>query len=113
MSVFLDATSGNPDSAVTWLLEPLRAASVDRWSGTLEHPIHADKAGKTIDAFMHFAYIYSQQSLVFADLQSKLPKLSRFQRILISGDRYEGPRAVWKWSFNLVRCYDSHAFAVR
>ncbi|KAJ7909767.1 hypothetical protein B0H13DRAFT_2013664 [Mycena leptocephala] len=56
MSVFLDATSGNPDSAVTWLLEPLRAASVDRWSGTLEHPIHADKAGKTIDAFMHFAY---------------------------------------------------------
>ncbi|KAJ7832306.1 hypothetical protein B0H13DRAFT_2289105 [Mycena leptocephala] len=70
MSVFLDATSGNPDSAITWLLEPLRAASVNRWSGTLEHPIHADKAGKTIDAFMHFAYIYSQQSLVFADLQS-------------------------------------------
>ncbi|KAJ7909932.1 hypothetical protein B0H13DRAFT_2661303 [Mycena leptocephala] len=56
MSVFLDATSGNPDSAVTWLLEPLRAAPVDRWSGTLEHPIHADKAGKTIDPFMHFAY---------------------------------------------------------
>ncbi|KAJ7908245.1 hypothetical protein B0H13DRAFT_2498456 [Mycena leptocephala] len=68
MSVFLDATSGNPDSAVTWLLEP--GAGLFRWSGTLEHPIHADKAGKTIDAFMHFAYIYSQQSLVFADLQS-------------------------------------------
>jgi hypothetical protein len=71
MQVFLDTTSANPDSALTWLLEPLRASCIDRWSGTLEHPIHSDKAGKTMDAFMHFAYIYSQQSLIFADLQSE------------------------------------------
>ncbi|KAJ6474302.1 kinase-like domain-containing protein [Mycena sanguinolenta] len=67
---FLDSTIVNPDSAITWLLEPLRAASVDRWSGTLEHPIHSDKAGKTMDTFMHFSYVYSQQSFIFADLQS-------------------------------------------
>lgn len=70
MEVFLDSTSQNPDSAITWLLEPRRASSVEKWSGTLEHPPHSDKAGNTIDAFMHFSYIYSQQSLLFADLQS-------------------------------------------
>ncbi|KAJ6463845.1 kinase-like domain-containing protein [Mycena vitilis] len=70
MPAFLDMTAASPDGAITWLLEPLRASSVDRWSGTLEHRPHSDKAGRTIDAFMHFAYIYSQQSLIFADLQS-------------------------------------------
>ncbi|KAJ7257230.1 kinase-like domain-containing protein [Mycena haematopus] len=70
MEAFMDSTSTNPDTAVTWLLEPLRASSVERWSGTLEHPIHSDKAGKTMDAFMHFSYIYSQRSFIFADLQS-------------------------------------------
>ncbi|KAJ6556663.1 kinase-like domain-containing protein, partial [Mycena sp. CBHHK59/15] len=58
------------DSAITWLLEPQRASSIEKWSGTLEHPIHSGKAGNTMDAFMHFSYIYSQQSLIFADLQS-------------------------------------------
>ncbi|KAJ7133796.1 kinase-like domain-containing protein [Mycena filopes] len=70
MDMFLEATSAHPDSAITWLLEPLRASALDRWSGTLEHPLHSDKAGMTMDAFMHYSYVYSQKSFIFADLQS-------------------------------------------
>ncbi|KAJ7486809.1 kinase-like domain-containing protein, partial [Mycena latifolia] len=70
MEQFLESTSVSPNSAITWLLEPLRASSIERWSGTLEHPIHFDKPGKTMDAFMHFSYVYSHRSLLFADLQS-------------------------------------------
>ncbi|KAJ7748307.1 kinase-like domain-containing protein, partial [Mycena maculata] len=73
MHKFLKSTSSNPNGAITWLLEPLRAASIERWSGTLEHPTHSDKAGKTIDAFMHFSHTYSQQTFVFADLQRRAP----------------------------------------
>ncbi|KAJ7100704.1 kinase-like domain-containing protein [Mycena belliarum] len=68
---FLESTSRSPSSAITWLLEPLRASTIERWSGTLDHPMHADKPGKTMDAFMHFSYIYSQRSRLFADLQSQ------------------------------------------
>ncbi|KAJ7221193.1 kinase-like domain-containing protein, partial [Mycena rebaudengoi] len=58
------------DSAITWLLEPLRSAAMDRWSGTLLHPNHSNKAGLTMDAFMHFSFVYSQSTLVFSNLQS-------------------------------------------
>ncbi|KAJ7729855.1 hypothetical protein DFH07DRAFT_781824 [Mycena maculata] len=34
MHEFLKSTSSNPNGAITWLLEPLRAASMERWSGT-------------------------------------------------------------------------------
>ncbi|KAK7046460.1 kinase-like protein [Favolaschia claudopus] len=70
LDAFLDSVDQNPDSAITWLLEPLRASYVEKWSGTLEHPTHSNKAGKTMDAFVHFCFVYSQRSLVFADLQS-------------------------------------------
>ncbi|KAF8178854.1 kinase-like domain-containing protein [Mycena galopus ATCC 62051] len=59
----------NPDIAVVWLLEPLRGSSLERWSGTLRHPTHESKHGRTMDAFMHFSYVYSQQTLLFADIQ--------------------------------------------
>ncbi|KAJ7613521.1 kinase-like domain-containing protein, partial [Roridomyces roridus] len=70
MDEFVESTSVDPNSAITWLLEPLRAASMERWSSTLDHPTHPDKAGRTMDAFMHFSYLYSHQTIVFADLQS-------------------------------------------
>ncbi|KAJ7915414.1 kinase-like domain-containing protein, partial [Mycena leptocephala] len=54
------------DAAIPWLLEPLRGASIERWSGTLQHPNHDNKTGH---AFMHFSYVYSQQTLVLADIQ--------------------------------------------
>lgn len=44
--------------------------SVTKWSGTLAHPNHhGDLVGATICAFVHFAYIFSQCSVVFADIQ--------------------------------------------
>jgi len=47
--------------------------SVTKWSGTLAHPNHrGDLVGATICAFVHFAYICSQRSIVFADIQGEL-----------------------------------------
>ncbi|KAJ6536660.1 hypothetical protein B0H10DRAFT_1670291, partial [Mycena sp. CBHHK59/15] len=67
METFLESTSADPTTAITWLLEPLRASSIERWSGTLQHPNHSNKPGETMDAFMHFSYVYSQETFVFAD----------------------------------------------
>ncbi|KAJ7074933.1 kinase-like domain-containing protein, partial [Mycena belliarum] len=69
MDSFLDAMDDNPDSTIVWLLEPLRGSAIERWSGTLKHPNHTNKPGQTMDAFMHFVYVYSQQALVLADIQ--------------------------------------------
>ncbi|KAJ7451474.1 kinase-like domain-containing protein [Mycena galericulata] len=66
---FQQSLEANPDSAVVWLLEPLRGSAMERWSGTLKHPNHENKPGQTMDAFMHFSYVYSQKTLIFADLQ--------------------------------------------
>ncbi|KAJ7113474.1 kinase-like domain-containing protein [Mycena epipterygia] len=69
MESFLNSLDKNPDSAIIWLLEPLRGSAIERWSGTLKHPNHQNKPGQTIDAFMHFSHVYSQGTLVFADIQ--------------------------------------------
>ncbi|KAJ7161857.1 kinase-like domain-containing protein, partial [Mycena crocata] len=71
MDSFMASLDTNPNCAIFWLLEPLRSSSVERWSGTLQHPPHENKPGRTMDTFMHFSYVYSQQTLVFADLQSE------------------------------------------
>jgi hypothetical protein len=56
-----------------WIVERRRPMSVLKWSGTLTHPNHhTDLVGATICAFVHFAYIFSQRSLVFADIQGVL-----------------------------------------
>jgi hypothetical protein len=87
MESFLHSLDDDPDAAILWLLEPLRGASIERWSGTLQHPNHDNKTGQTIDAFMHFSYVYSQQTLVFADIQgtsqhgSLLPYVLTFKRV--------------------------------
>lgn len=65
-----DASFADQDAGVVWLLEPERSAAVERWSGTMEHPAHHDKRGATLVAFVHFAYVYSLRTKVFADLQS-------------------------------------------
>lgn len=53
-----------------WIVEKHRPMSVMKWSGTLAHPNHySDLIGATICAFVHFAYIFSQRSVVFADIQ--------------------------------------------
>ncbi|KAJ7588665.1 kinase-like domain-containing protein, partial [Mycena floridula] len=58
-------------SWITWLIEPERGNSdFKRWTGTMETKTHQDKAGTTINAFEHFAYVYSRKQMVFADLQS-------------------------------------------
>ncbi|KAL0566994.1 hypothetical protein V5O48_014997 [Marasmius crinis-equi] len=59
---------------VTWLIEPMRNSStgIKKWSGTMEHPDHNNKIGATLASFVHFAYVYTHQSVVFADLQTSL-----------------------------------------
>lgn len=57
-------------TAWTWIIEKQRPMTVSKWSGTLAHPnYHHDLVGATICAFVHFAYIFSQRTVVFADVQ--------------------------------------------
>ncbi|KAI0788959.1 kinase-like domain-containing protein, partial [Irpex lacteus] len=56
-----------------WLLEPMRHTLVKRYSGTMDH-INREhgKDALTINAFAHFAYIYSGKEIVFADIQAQI-----------------------------------------
>ncbi|KAJ7796448.1 kinase-like domain-containing protein, partial [Mycena olivaceomarginata] len=59
-------------SSVTWLLEPERGnVQLRKYSGTLDHPRYSDKQGATINAFQHFSYLYSNNTLVLADIQAR------------------------------------------
>ncbi len=63
---------GEKKPCIAWLLEPLRIGNiVTKWSGTMQHPLHNSKVGVSITSFVHFAYVFSLNTIVFADLQSK------------------------------------------
>ncbi|KAJ6580234.1 kinase-like domain-containing protein, partial [Mycena sp. CBHHK59/15] len=56
---------------VVWLFEPRRSSTVKHWSGTNDYPAwHQSKLGNTLGAFTHWAYLFSQESIVLADLQT-------------------------------------------
>ncbi|KAJ7768617.1 kinase-like domain-containing protein [Mycena maculata] len=62
--------AGDPD-IIVWLFEPRRSSKVKHWSGTNEYPPwHQNKIGSTLNAFAHYAYLFSQESTVLADLQT-------------------------------------------
>ncbi|THU80435.1 hypothetical protein K435DRAFT_874373 [Dendrothele bispora CBS 962.96] len=58
--------------SVAWLLEKMRAKQSSKWSGTNAHPTYTNnKLGNVLNAFAHFVYQYSQNTIVIADIQSK------------------------------------------
>ncbi|KAK7059339.1 hypothetical protein R3P38DRAFT_2496092, partial [Favolaschia claudopus] len=58
-------------SSITWLLERERGdVELGKYSGTLDHPRYSDKQGATINAFQHFTYLYSNETLVLADIHT-------------------------------------------
>ncbi|KAJ7261489.1 kinase-like domain-containing protein [Mycena rebaudengoi] len=62
---------GSISGLVIWLCEPRRSSLVKHWSGTNEYPPwHQNKLGSTLNAFAHYAYLFSQESTVLADLQT-------------------------------------------
>ncbi|KAK7014510.1 kinase-like domain-containing protein [Favolaschia claudopus] len=61
----------NSNSKLLWLFEPRRSARVDHWSGTNDYPAwHHKKLGSTLNAFTHYVYHLTQESIVLADLQT-------------------------------------------
>ncbi|KAF8576013.1 hypothetical protein K439DRAFT_1307918, partial [Ramaria rubella] len=54
---------------IYWLLEEQRTPVVNNYSYTLNHPDQKSLKGATIVVFAHFCWLYSQQTLVFADMQ--------------------------------------------
>ncbi|KAJ7844229.1 hypothetical protein B0H14DRAFT_2358766, partial [Mycena olivaceomarginata] len=51
--------------------EPRRNSKVRHWSGTNEYPPwHNNKLGSTLNAFAHYTYLLSQESIFLADIQS-------------------------------------------
>ena len=57
------------NTRITWMLEPLRASAVYKWCGTTSWPNGQGKDVQTLMAFVHFAYLWTKESTVFADLQ--------------------------------------------
>ncbi|KJA20506.1 hypothetical protein HYPSUDRAFT_1090968 [Hypholoma sublateritium FD-334 SS-4] len=58
---------------ITWLVEQKRPTTVIKFTGTLNHrQRQKDMRGLTVQAFSHFVYGYSKQTLVFSDLQGSL-----------------------------------------
>ncbi|TFY61288.1 hypothetical protein EVJ58_g4613 [Rhodofomes roseus] len=68
----IDSDSEPDKAGAYWLIEPRRAASVRRWSGTMSHPVVAGQKGATMSVLAHFIYGYSNSELVAADLQSTI-----------------------------------------
>ncbi|KAF8914470.1 kinase-like domain-containing protein, partial [Mucidula mucida] len=54
-----------------WLFERLRTRESQKWSGTNMHPSHNNnKLGNIMNAFAHFVYEASQNTVVLADIQT-------------------------------------------
>ncbi|KAJ7483121.1 kinase-like domain-containing protein [Mycena galericulata] len=69
--VSMDQSRAAADIGILWLFEPRRNSKVFHWSGTNDHPAWPkSKIGSTLNAFVHFTYIFSQESTVLADLQT-------------------------------------------
>jgi hypothetical protein len=56
-------------NAVYWLLEEQCTPIVNRHSFTLSHPKQHTFRGKTVATFTHFAWLHSNKTLVFCDMQ--------------------------------------------
>jgi hypothetical protein len=84
---------GSISGLVIWLCEPRRSSLVKHWSGTNEYPPwHQNKLGSTLNAFAHYAYLFSQESTVLADLQSRFDSLylrDLYSLIFLSCDSYQ------------------------
>jgi hypothetical protein len=57
------------DPAVMWLIEPFHSTQTTKYSGTLVEVQNNTLPFMTMSAFSHFTYYWSQQSLVYVDLQ--------------------------------------------
>lgn len=103
------------DAGIVWLLEPRRSSIVQKWSGTMVHPNRSDKLHMTMSAFAHFSLLWSQYTLVFADIQSKC-YISKYLLLSLNSSplhrliRGEG-RSESGWE-NPFRHHDPHSFWV-
>ena len=70
-SGFKSSDNAAGGKVVYWMLEPLRAWSVDKWTGTLQHSTDFSTLGQTVDAFTHYVFHESRAQMVFADMQSE------------------------------------------
>lgn len=71
LDAYTNAVIDDPESHVVWLLEPHRHTYVEKWSGTMIHTNARDKLSQTVSAFVHFAYHWTRNTMVFADVQSQ------------------------------------------
>ncbi|KAI0312078.1 kinase-like domain-containing protein [Amylostereum chailletii] len=68
----VDADPEPEKAGAYWFLEPRRAQSVRKWTGTMNHSDRnlQGRQGMTIAAFSHFVFEYSNYEVVIADIQS-------------------------------------------
>ena len=98
-------------SGITWLLEPFRGGPVKKHCGTLlrNTTFSPGRLAATINAFIHFTYLYSQKSMVLCDVQCKYCclTLSRIS-MLTRGCSYES-QDWWQREEHHLRPDDPHS----
>ena len=70
-----------------WLIEPRRASCVTKFTGTLGGPPKTDADSlplMTALAFVHFAYLYSKRTVLFADVQGMFLRPCHIHSIMLS-----------------------------
>ncbi|KAJ7071711.1 kinase-like domain-containing protein, partial [Mycena belliarum] len=72
--------SEDPDAytdGISWLMEPLRSGQVTKFRGTLNFSgAPRGKLAATVDAFVHFTYLYSKKTMVICDIQTMKQRIN-------------------------------------
>ncbi|KAJ3780281.1 kinase-like domain-containing protein [Lentinula aff. detonsa] len=68
--IALEIPENHPSPASGITAGEINALKPTKWSGTMQHPEHNSKVGNTLTSFVHFAYEWTHQTVVFADLQT-------------------------------------------
>ncbi|KAJ6517445.1 kinase-like domain-containing protein [Mycena vitilis] len=64
-------------NGIPWLMEPLRSGQVTKFRGTLNFAgAPRGKLAATIDAFVHFTYLYSKKTMVLCDIQAMKQRIN-------------------------------------
>ena len=80
----LDSESDKDGKGICWLVEQEQPKTVIKFGGTLQFSLDSgSQISVTINAFIHFTYVYSREMLVFADLQGERWLCPCFGRELI------------------------------
>ncbi|KAJ7148736.1 kinase-like domain-containing protein [Mycena crocata] len=75
-NIAAEVLESTPNGKIVWFIEPLRNAAVTHYTGTMDHPAGTGQLAHTLAALVHFAFQHSYGTILFADLQGSVGRLS-------------------------------------